>query len=166
MGCCDTCCRYLGRLYPVSPRALASLVRSFWQFGPTPAMLLAASAIRFPDRAALIDDSGQLTYRDLQRRAEAVAAAVYARTPSAPRSVGIICRNHRGFAESMLAGAQLGAELVFINTELTPQQLGRSCNVMNPTCWCTTTNTRRLSRNLSTRDCEYWRGVKTRKKIA
>ncbi|EUA84395.1 AMP-binding enzyme family protein [Mycobacteroides abscessus] len=113
-----------GAFTPVSPRALASLVRSFWQFGPTPAMLLAASAIRFPDRAALIDDSGQLTYRDLQRRAEAVAAAVYARTPSAPRSVGIICRNHRGFAESMLAGAQLGAELVFINTELTPQQLG------------------------------------------
>lgn len=112
-----------GVLTPVGPRALASLVRSFWQFGPTPAMLLAASAIRFPDRAALIDDSGQLTYRDLQRRAEAIAAAVYARTPSAPRSVGIICRNHRGFAESMLAGAQLGAELVFINTELTLQQL-------------------------------------------
>lgn len=89
-----------GAFTPVSPRALASLVRSFWQFGPTPAMLLAASAIRFPDRAALIDDSGQLTYRDLQRRAEAVAAAVYARTPSAPRSVGIICRNHRGFAET------------------------------------------------------------------
>lgn len=112
-----------GALRPVGPRAMAALARSLWQFGPTPAMLLAASAIRYPDRAALIDDSGQLTYRQLQERAEAIAAAVYALAPSPPRSLGIVCRNHRGFTEAMLAGAQLGAELVFINTELTPQQL-------------------------------------------
>ncbi|WJR36060.1 AMP-binding protein [Mycobacteroides immunogenum] len=112
-----------GALAPVGPRAMAALARSLWQFGPTPALLLAASAIRFPERAALVDDAGQLTYRQLHERAQAIAAAVYALATSAPGSVGIVCRNHRGFAEAMLAGAQLGAELVFINTELTPQQL-------------------------------------------
>lgn len=112
-----------GALTPVGPRAIATLARAFWQYGPTPAMLLGSSAIRFPDRIALIDDSGQLTYRELHQRAEAIAASVYALAPTAPRSVGIVCRNHRGFIEAMLAGAQLGAEVIFINTELTPPQL-------------------------------------------
>ena len=112
-----------GALTPIGPRAIAALARTFWQYGPTPALLLAASAIRFPNRVALIDDAGQITYRQLHQRAEAIAAAVYALAPSAPTSVGIVCRNHRGFAEAMLTGAQLGAELIFINTELTPQQL-------------------------------------------
>ncbi|MGH3726348.1 MAG: AMP-binding protein [Mycobacterium sp.] len=121
-----------GVFAPVGLRAMAALLRSFWQYGPTPAMLLAASAIRFPDRVALIDDIGQLTYRRLQHRAEAIAASLYALTPAAPRSIGIVCRNHRGFIEAVLAGAQLGAELVFINTELTPPQLQAILQRHNP----------------------------------
>lgn len=112
-----------GMLAPVGPRKAAALARSFYQYGPTPAMLLAATAIRHPDKTAIIDDSGQLTYRQLQQRAEAIAAALYAACATPPRSVGIICRNHRGFAEAMTAGAQLGAELIFINTELPAAQL-------------------------------------------
>ncbi|MFZ2177383.1 MAG: AMP-binding protein, partial [Rhodococcus sp. (in: high G+C Gram-positive bacteria)] len=112
-----------GMLAPVGPRKAAALARSFYQFGPTPAMLFAANAIRHPDKVAIIDDAGQLTYRQLQQRAEAIAASLFAFTARPPKSVGIICRNHRGFAEAMSAGAQLGAELIFINTELPPQQL-------------------------------------------
>uniref|UniRef100_UPI002458D0BF AMP-binding protein n=1 Tax=Nocardia wallacei TaxID=480035 RepID=UPI002458D0BF len=112
-----------GMLAPVGPRKAAALARSFHRYGPTPATLLAATAIRHPDKTAIIDDSGQLTYRQLQRRAEAIAAALYAACATPPRSVGIICRNHRGFAEAMAAGAQLGAELIFINTELPAAQL-------------------------------------------
>ncbi|WP_280274595.1 AMP-binding protein [Nocardia wallacei] len=112
-----------GLLTPMAPPALAALARDFRRFGPTPAMLLAASAIRFPERVAVIDERGELTYRQLQRRAEAIAAALFARSPAAPRSVGIVCRNHRGFVEAMSAGAQLGAELIFVNTELPPPQL-------------------------------------------
>ncbi|MEV6059376.1 AMP-binding protein [Nocardia asteroides] len=112
-----------GMLTPVGPRALAALARAFRRFGPTPAMLLAASAIRYPDRTAIIDDTGALTYRQLQDRSEAIAAALFATASVPPRSVGIVCRNHRGFAEAMSAGAQLGAELIFVNTELPPAQL-------------------------------------------
>ncbi|MBB5916677.1 acyl-CoA synthetase (AMP-forming)/AMP-acid ligase II [Nocardia transvalensis] len=112
-----------GMLAPVGPRKAAALARSFHRYGPTPATLLAATAIRHPDKVAIIDDSGELTYRHLQQRAEAIAAALYAACATPPRSVGIICRNHRGFAEAMAAGAQLGAELIFINTELPAAQL-------------------------------------------
>ncbi len=112
-----------GMLAPVGPRKAAALARSFYRYGPTPAMLLAATAIRHPEKLAIIDDAGQLTYRQLQGRAEAIAAALFASTATPPRSVGILCRNHRGFAEALAAGAQLGTELIFINTELPPAQL-------------------------------------------
>lgn len=111
-----------GTLTPLGPRALASLAGSYRRYGPSPAMLLAASAIRYPDRVAVIDERGPLTYRQLQQRSEAIAAALFAVAPTV-RSVGIVCRNHRGFVEALGAGAQLGAELIFINTELPPVQL-------------------------------------------
>ncbi|WP_328662516.1 AMP-binding protein [Nocardia salmonicida] len=112
-----------GMLAPVGPRKAVALARGFYRYGPTPAMLLAATAIRHPDKVAIIDDSGQLTYRQLQQRAEAIAAALFATRATAPKSMGVICRNHRGFAEALAAGAQLGAELIFINTELPAAQL-------------------------------------------
>ncbi|CRK52188.1 Fatty-acid-CoA ligase FadD [Rhodococcus sp. RD6.2] len=112
-----------GMFTPLGPRKLVSLARSLVRFGPTPAMLIAASAIRYPERVAVIDETGQMTYRQLQQRAGSIAAALFALAPAKPRSVGIVCRNHRGFVEAMSAGAQLGAELVFINTELPSQQL-------------------------------------------
>lgn len=41
------------------------------------------------------------------------------------RSIGILCRNHRGFIEAVIAGSRLGCELVLLNTELPPVQLSR-----------------------------------------
>lgn len=112
-----------GAFTRIGPRTLLGLAGDFWQFGPTPALLIALSARRFPERVAVIDDRGSLTYGQLQQRATAIAAALSASCGQAPASVGILCRNHRGFVEAMSAGAQLGAELVFINTELPPAQL-------------------------------------------
>ncbi|RMI31251.1 AMP-binding protein [Nocardia stercoris] len=112
-----------GALRPVGPRAVADLARSLWLLGPTPAMLLTASAIRYPDRVAIVDDDGALTYGRLREQFEAVAAAIAALAPRRPASVGILCRNHRGFVVAMGAGARLGAELIFVNTELPQQQL-------------------------------------------
>ncbi|MFC6010608.1 AMP-binding protein [Nocardia lasii] len=121
-----------GMLTPVGPRKAAALARSLYQYGPSPAMLLAATAIRHPDKTAIIDDSGSMTYRRLQQRTEAIAAALYAACATPPRSVGILCRNHRGFAEALGAGAQLGAELIFINTELPAAQLQAILGRHNP----------------------------------
>ena len=112
-----------GAFAAIGPQTMAGLIADFRQFGPTPALLMALSARRFPDRIAVIDDQGALTYSQLQQRATSIAAALFASCPQPPASVGIICRNHRGFVEAMTAGAQLGAELIFINTELPPAQL-------------------------------------------
>ncbi len=112
-----------GAFTAIGPRTVAGLAGDFRRFGPTPALLIALSARRFPDRVALIDDRGALTYGQVQQRATSIAAALFASCSQPPASVGIICRNHRGFVEAMTAGAQLGAELIFINTELPTAQL-------------------------------------------
>ncbi|MGW4249517.1 AMP-binding protein [Nocardia sp. NPDC004722] len=87
-------------------------------------MVVALSAARYPDRAAIIDDRGTVTYGELQRRSEAIAAALHATAPEA-RTLAVLCRNHRGFVEAALVGAQLGCELVFLNTDLPAAQLTR-----------------------------------------
>ena len=56
------------------PRRLAQLVRAFTDYG----MLgggVAVAAIRHPDQVAVIDEHGQLTYRELDDRVNAIANA-------------------------------------------------------------------------------------------
>ncbi|OJF81401.1 fatty-acid--CoA ligase [Nocardia seriolae] len=107
-----------GMLRPLGPRAVGRTLRGLWRFGPSPAMLLAFAAARNPLRTAVIYDRGAISYGELQRRAEAIAAALHAHAHGRVGTVAILCRNHAGFVAATAAGAQLGAELVFINTEL------------------------------------------------
>lgn len=63
----------------------------------------AASAQRCPDRPALIDERGTLTWRQLDERCDALAAALRALPGGQPKTIGIMCRNHRGFVEALVA---------------------------------------------------------------
>src|SRR3954464_12754363 len=60
----------------------------------------AAAARRCPDRPALIDERGTLTWRELDERCDALAAALQALARRQPQTIGIMCRNHRGFVEA------------------------------------------------------------------
>src|SRR5215471_3046037 len=42
------------------------------------------------------------------------------------RGLGVMCRNHRGFVEALLAGARLGADVLLLNTEFPGPQLGEA----------------------------------------
>jgi acyl-CoA synthetase (AMP-forming)/AMP-acid ligase II len=76
----------------------------------------AAAALRCPDRIGLVDEIGELTWRHLDERGSALAAALQS-LPGAPmRSVGVMCRNHRGFVESVIAANRIGADVVLLNT--------------------------------------------------
>ena len=75
----------------------------------------AITAQRCPDRAGLIDELGTLTWRQLDRRASALAAGLQS-LPGALRTVGILCRNHRGFVETLIAADRLGVDVLLLNT--------------------------------------------------
>jgi acyl-CoA synthetase (AMP-forming)/AMP-acid ligase II len=90
----------------------------------SPAAVLAAAASLHPDRPAVIDEIGEITFAELDRRAAALAAALLREYGlSAGNRVGIMCRNHRGFVEAAAAAGRLGCDLVPLNTDFAGPQL-------------------------------------------
>jgi acyl-CoA synthetase (AMP-forming)/AMP-acid ligase II len=75
----------------------------------------AGAAQRCPDRPGLVDELGTLTFGELDRRSDALAAALQA-LPTTPKVLGIMARNHRGFVESLIAGNRIGADVLLLNT--------------------------------------------------
>jgi acyl-CoA synthetase (AMP-forming)/AMP-acid ligase II len=76
----------------------------------------AMSAQRCPNRPGLIDELGTLTFRELDRRADALAAGLQALPGGTPEVVAIMCRNHRGFVEALIAANRIGADILLLNT--------------------------------------------------
>ena len=75
----------------------------------------AAAAQRCPDRPGLVDELGTLTWREIDQRADALAAGLQA-LPSPSKVIGIMARNHRGFVESLIAANRIGADVLLLNT--------------------------------------------------
>jgi acyl-CoA synthetase (AMP-forming)/AMP-acid ligase II len=75
----------------------------------------AAAAQRCPDRPGLVDELGTLTWREIDQRADALAAGLQALTKT-PHVLGIMARNHRGFVESLVAANRIGADVLLLNT--------------------------------------------------
>ncbi|MEO3782188.1 AMP-binding protein [Actinocorallia sp. B10E7] len=116
--------RDIGILTPITPIRLARIPLQVARFGFTPAVAGAMSALRYPDRVAVIDERGAITYGELEARAASQATAL--RELLGPDGkIGILCRNHRGFVEAVSAGSRLGHDVVFLNTDFSAPQLAR-----------------------------------------
>jgi acyl-CoA synthetase (AMP-forming)/AMP-acid ligase II len=76
----------------------------------------AAAAQRCPDRPGLIDELGTLSWRQIDQRADALAAALQALRGATPGVVAIMARNHRGFVEALIAANRIGADVLLLNT--------------------------------------------------
>lgn len=106
-----------GLLTPPSLPAGLRLLREARRGGTNPYTLLAVTAARWPDRTAIVDDDGALSYRRLQRETEALARRLSGDGVGPGRAVGVMCRNGRGFVAGVFAAALLGADVVPISTE-------------------------------------------------
>jgi fatty-acyl-CoA synthase len=76
----------------------------------------AAAAQRCPDRPGLVDELGTLTWREIDQRADALAAGLHALPGGQPHVLGIMARNHRGFVEALIAANRIGADVLLLNT--------------------------------------------------
>ncbi|SFN52344.1 AMP-binding protein [Actinomadura madurae] len=103
-----------GLLFGGGPRRLVRQLSTLRRWGTTLAGLVASSAARSPSRPALIDDEGVLTFAELDERGARLAAGLPLHGPR-PR-VGVLCRNHRGMALTLVACSRRGAEVVLLNT--------------------------------------------------
>ncbi|TDC44225.1 acyl-CoA synthetase [Actinomadura sp. KC345] len=103
-----------GLLFAGGPRGMVRQIGTLRRWGTTLAGLVAGAAARSPSRTALIDDEGALTFAELDERAARLAAGLPLQGPR-PR-VGVLCRNHRGMVETLVACSRRGAEVVLLNT--------------------------------------------------
>jgi acyl-CoA synthetase (AMP-forming)/AMP-acid ligase II len=112
-----------GMLQPERPdKALRSLA-TLRRWGPSSPAAYAGGAIRFPDRAAIVEDRGTLTFAEVQRRTNALAHVLADAGIGEDDSVAIMCRNHRGFVEATVACAKLGAGALYLNTMFAGPQI-------------------------------------------
>ena len=111
-------------LLPMRPRHLVRLARAVLVQGGRPSRVCAMTARRVPARPAVIDEAGVLTYAELNGRSRRLAAALRDRFGVGPgRAVGVLCRNHRGFVEAVVAASAAGADVVLLNTEFPGPEL-------------------------------------------
>ncbi|TDO52070.1 fatty-acyl-CoA synthase [Kribbella sp. VKM Ac-2571] len=106
------------------PTQLVRIERALRTWGQSMAALGVIAAIRYPERPAVISGDDEITYAELDRRCERIAAGMRAQYGIVAGSkVAVLCRNHRGFLEATLAASRIGADVLFVNTEFAPPQL-------------------------------------------
>ena len=116
-----------GIVTPTRPDRAARLALAIARWGPTPAAGYAVGAIRHPDRLALVDELGTLTFAELHRRTNGLAHAFAAAGVGEGDRVAILCRNHRGWVEGTVALSKLGAHALYLNTSFAGPQIEDVC---------------------------------------
>jgi fatty-acyl-CoA synthase len=115
-------CVRSGLIGPELPHKVAQVLLALERFG----MLgggIAAGAVRHGDRAALIDERGELSYKELDARSNALANAWLERGLKCGEGVAILARNHRGFFDAVFASAKCGARIILLNTSFAAPQI-------------------------------------------
>ena len=111
--------RTFGRAGMLKPRRPDRTTRAVWalyRWGTTLAAGYMGAAANYPDRRAIVDELGTLTFSELDQRTNALANGFARRGIAEGRGVAIMCRNHRGFIEASLACSKLGAHALYLNT--------------------------------------------------
>jgi acyl-CoA synthetase (AMP-forming)/AMP-acid ligase II len=111
-----------GFVRPERPDTLARIIQILVRWGITPAAAAAASAARYPNEVAIEDELGSLTFREVQRRSNALASAMQDRGVVEGDGVAILARNHRYFVEATIACAKIGARALYLNTSFAAPQ--------------------------------------------
>jgi acyl-CoA synthetase (AMP-forming)/AMP-acid ligase II len=115
LGLIDTM-RRAGVIAPLRPDRYLKIAAAMRREGMGITSGFASAAQRCPDRPGLVDELGTLTWRQLDERIDALAAALQALPAGQPKVIGILCRNHRGFVEALVAGNRIGTDIVLLNT--------------------------------------------------
>jgi acyl-CoA synthetase (AMP-forming)/AMP-acid ligase II len=112
-----------GLLGPYRPDRMFGMGLAIRRYGFSVAGAYALNVARTPDRPALIDERGPLTFIEMEDRANTLAVALAERGIGASDRVAVLGRNHRGFVEATIALAKLGADTLYLNTGFAAPQL-------------------------------------------
>ncbi|OBJ04407.1 acyl-CoA ligase FadD12 [Mycobacterium sp. 1465703.0] len=117
-----------GMIAPMRPDRYLKMAAAMRREGMGMTVGFASAAQRCPDRPGLVDELGTLTWRELDERINAFGAALQRLPAGQPKVVGIMCRNHRGFVESVVAVNRIGSDVVLLNTSFAGPALAEVVN--------------------------------------
>ncbi len=112
-----------GVVAPVRPDRAATFPLAYLRYRFTPATAYAIGARRHPDRLAVVDDRGTLTFAEIHHRTDRLALAFLDRGFAGPGRIGLVCRNHRTPVEVLIAAAKVGVDVVLLNPGLSAEQI-------------------------------------------
>jgi len=112
-----------GILEPMRPDKALKIGSTFLRWGASPATGVTTAAIHHPHELAIVDERGALSWQRLHLRSNALAHSLAQMGIGPGDGVGVMCRNHRGFIETTLAAAKLGASALYLNTMFAGPQL-------------------------------------------
>jgi acyl-CoA synthetase (AMP-forming)/AMP-acid ligase II len=106
-----------------SPGVALKAGKTFLDHKMTPAAGFIISAHRYPDEPAIIDERGELTFKEVHERTNRLAHALSEAGIAPEDSVALMCRDHRWFVEATVALGKLGATTLLYNTAFAGPQL-------------------------------------------
>ncbi|NYH79633.1 fatty-acyl-CoA synthase [Actinopolyspora biskrensis] len=112
-----------GVVRPMRPDKLLRTAFAYRRWGIAIPLGYAVGAIRHPDRPAVIDERGALSFAEVDQRTTRLANALREHGVESGSRVAILCRNHHGFVEAVLAASKLGADSVLVNTGMSGEQV-------------------------------------------
>jgi fatty-acyl-CoA synthase len=109
--------------FPLQPphyvAAMANDIRKWGEIGMLPAM----HARRVPDKVAVIDDDGEISWKELDDAANAVAQGLLDKGVKGGDGVAILARNSRWFAIALFGCARVGARIILLNSSFSGPQI-------------------------------------------
>jgi acyl-CoA synthetase (AMP-forming)/AMP-acid ligase II len=121
-----------GVIRPYNPVTLVGVAKAILQRGIGFAGGIEALAIRSPHDLALVDEIGELTWKELDERADRLAHGLQDLGVGQDDSVAVLCRNHRYFVDVSTALSKIGADILYLNTAFSANQLGEVCKREKP----------------------------------
>src|SRR3954465_5211137 len=104
------------------PQNIAAMVADIARWGEF-GMLPALDARRTPDKPAVIDDFGEITFKELDVAAHEVANGLLEKGVKGGDGVAILARNHRWFLIAVYGAARTGARIILLNSEFSGPQI-------------------------------------------
>ena len=115
--------RQIGLLAPQPPHRLLKAGIKLATWGPGFPAAVGAAAARFPNQTAIIDDAGELTWKELSAEINRTSAALKKRGVGVGDGVAVLCRNHRHMVVAMVSIMQIGGKVLLLNTMASAGQL-------------------------------------------
>lgn len=121
-----------GVISPGRPDRVAKQLNALAKWGATMAGGYSAAAARVPRDDAIADELGALTFGDIDTRTDRLANGLARYGVRQGRRVALMCRNHGGIVEAMIACGKLGATVLLLNTGLSAAQVSDVVDAHRP----------------------------------